>query len=130
MRLRKKNKKQLHALLKQITTDKNVKSLVDKNISGPFALLLQSQLQNTLRKLTGWRWSIDDKVMALSIYKRSTGCFRLLRRLFCLPSEGTLKALLNKIPIKCGINGQIFETINGITSNREQEENLCILAFD
>ncbi|CAG4952681.1 unnamed protein product [Parnassius apollo] len=130
MRLRKKIKKQPRALFKTLTTNSNVQSLMDKNISGPFALLLQSQLQNTPRKLTGRRWSIDDKVMALSIYKRSTGCYRLLRRLFCLPSEGTLKALLNRIPMKCGINSQIFKTIKDITKNREPEENLCILAFD
>ncbi|CAG5036833.1 unnamed protein product [Parnassius apollo] len=105
MRLRKKIKKQPRALFKTLTTNSNVQSLMDKNISGPFALLLQSQPQNTPRKLTGRRWSIDDKVMALSIYKRSTGCYRLLRRLFCLPSED-------------------------ITKNREPEENLCILAFD
>ncbi|CAG4960582.1 unnamed protein product [Parnassius apollo] len=129
-RLRKKIKKQPRALFKTLTTNSNVQSLMDKNISGPFALLLQSQLQNTPRKLTGRRWSIDDKVMALSIYKRSTGCYRLLRRLFCLPSEGTLKALLNRIPMKCGINSQIFKTIKDITKNREPEENLCILAFD
>lgn len=130
LRLRRKIKRQRGSVLKRLSLDENVKELLDKNISGPFALLLQSQLKNTKRKLSGRRWSTDDKVMALSIYKRSTACYRLLRRLFSLPSEGTLKNLLNKIPMKCGINPQIFQTIKGITENRGPEENLCILAFD
>ncbi|KAF9413686.1 hypothetical protein HW555_008132 [Spodoptera exigua] len=33
----------------------------------PFALLLQSQLQNTPRKLTGQRWSVDDQNAKLDI---------------------------------------------------------------
>jgi len=130
IRLRTKYRKQRHLLLPKLLADENVQDLLNKNISGSFALLLQSQLKNTGRKLTGHRFSIEDKVMALTIYKKSTACYKLLRRLFCLPSEGTLKALLNRIPMKCGINSQIFKTVKEIAANRAAEENICILAFD
>lgn len=130
IRLRRKMKARPRSLSKILTNDENVENLLQKNITGPFALLLQSQLKNTPRKLPGRRWTIDDKVMALSIYKRSTACYRLLKRLFCLPSEGTLKALLNRIPMRCGINPQIFKTVKNITDTRTTEENLCILTFD
>lgn len=66
IRLRKKIRKQRGSVLQRLISDENIKSLMDKNISGSFALLLQSQLKNTSRKLTGRRWNTEDKVMALS----------------------------------------------------------------
>lgn len=107
-----------------------VNNITKSKDSSSLYLLLQSQLKNVPRKLTGRRWSLDDKVLALSIYKKSNSCYRLLRRLFCLPSVSSLKALLNKIPVLCGINDQVIETIKEITKQRSLSDNLCIIAFD
>lgn len=80
-------------------------------------LLLQSQMRNINRKLPGRRWTLDDKVLALSIYKKSPSCYRLLNMLFCLPSISTLKIILNKIPLVCGLNDQVLKTISTIAKN-------------
>lgn len=133
LRLRRKFqgvKKSRRSLLSVLSSDDSVNDLIKKNVSSSFWLLLQSQLRNMPRKLTGRRWTIDDKVLALSIHKKSSTCYKLLRRLFCLPSVSSLKALLNKIPLVCGINNQVLETISQITEKRDTNENLCILAFD
>lgn len=133
MRLRRKFqevKKSKRSILNALSCDDSVNDLIKKNLSSSFWLLLQSQLRNVPRKLTGRRWTTDDKVLALSIHKKSSSCYKLLRRLFCLPSVSSLKALLNKIPLVCGINKQVLETISQITEKRPTSENLCILAFD
>lgn len=117
-------------ILETLHSDEAVQEILQSKMSSPFYLLLQSQLKNTSRKLTGRRWTLDDKVLALSLYKKSSSCYRLLRRLFSLPSVSSLKALLNKIPLMCGINSQVIETIKEITQKRPVQDNLCILAFD
>lgn len=118
------------SLLSALTCEDSVNDLIKTKMSSSFCLLLQSQLKNVPRKMTGRRWTLDDKVLALGIYKKSNACYRLLRRLFCLPSVSSLKAILNKIPMVCGINKQVIVTIKQITEKREINENLCILAFD
>lgn len=133
LRLRRKFKKvnkSKRDIIQSLESDSAVNSLMNSKLGSPFYLLMQSQLKNNTRKLAGRRWTIHDKVLALSIYKKSSSCYRLLRRLFCLPSVSSLKKVLNKIPLKCGINPQIIETIKEITKKRSIEDNMCILAFD
>lgn len=98
LRLRKKFrevKKCNRDILKYLQSNIAVNNIIKSKLSCSSYLLLQSQLQNNTRRLTGRRWTLDDRVLALSIYKKSSSCYRLLRRLFCLPSTGSLKALLN-----------------------------------
>lgn len=133
LRLRRKLKsvkKCKRNILDTLHSDEAVNKIMQRQMTSPFYILLQSQLKNTSRKLSGRRWTLDDKVLALSLYKKSSSCYRLLRRLFCLPSISSLKALLNKIPLECGINIQIINTVKEITLKRTVQDNLCILAFD
>ncbi|KAH9634943.1 hypothetical protein HF086_004343 [Spodoptera exigua] len=55
---------------------------------------------------------------------------RKLKKVKKIKSVSSLKALLNHIPMVCGINKQVIETIKQITEKREISENLCVLAFD
>ncbi|KAF9417923.1 hypothetical protein HW555_005068, partial [Spodoptera exigua] len=43
----------------------------------------------------------ESPVLAKASTKKSSACYRLLRRSFCLPSVSLLKALLNHIPMVC-----------------------------
>lgn len=133
MRLRRKFKKVKKCnrdILSSLNYDNAVNNMMKSKLSSSFYLLLQSQLKNVPRKITGRRWTLDDKVLALSMYKKSSSCYRLLSRLFCLPSVSSLKALLNKIPMMCGINNQVMETIKEITKQRSVSDNLCVVSFD
>ncbi|CAH2088902.1 unnamed protein product [Euphydryas editha] len=133
MRLRRKfkeMKKCKKSVLSALTNEDCVNDLIQCKLTSSFSLLLQSQLKNVPRKITGRRWTLDDKILALSIYKKSSQCYRLLKRLICLPSVSSLKGLLNKIPLICGINKQVIDTLKQITDNRIKNDNLCILAFD
>lgn len=127
LRKRLKNKKYI---VKHISEDKNVHALCNSNISSYFVLLLQSQLKNCPRRPKGRRYNLEQKMMSLIIYKKSPACYRLLRRLFALPCESSLNKLLNRVPLKTGINKHIFTSLKKMSQEQTNEQNLCILSFD
>lgn len=131
MRLRKqmKNKKTKN-LIKTLSEEKNVQELCNLNMSNSFALLLQTQLKNWPKKPKGRRYTMKQKIMALVIYKRSPACYRLLRRMFALPCQSSLCKLLNRVPLKPGINEHIFTSLKKMAQNQTDEGNICILSFD
>ncbi|CAG4958764.1 unnamed protein product [Colias eurytheme] len=122
-----KNKK---GSLKRVLESQQVQELCGLNISNSFITLLQSQLQNCPKKPKGRRYSLNQKIQALIIYKKSPACYRLLRRMFALPSQTVLNQLLNKIPLKPGINKHIFTSLEKMSQKQDSEDNLCILSFD
>ena len=93
-------------------------------------LLLQSQIKNYKKKLTGRRWSKEEKISALRIFKRSPTCYRLLRRLFHLPSPSTLKSLLNKVPFSVGVNQPVFDVLKQHINCQKPSDNYYILMWD
>ncbi|CAB3234643.1 unnamed protein product [Arctia plantaginis] len=130
IRLRKKYKNKKIDIVKAISEDEKVQQLCDLNISNSFVVLLQSQLQNCPKKPKGRRYTLNQKIMALVIYKKSPACYRLLRRMFTLPCQSSLNKLLNRVPLKPGINRHIFTSLKKMTGNQTDEENICILSFD
>lgn len=82
-----------------------------KKLTPTFALLLQAQIKNFKRKSKGRRWTTEEKITALRLYKRSPTCYRLMRRLFCLPAQSTLKCLLSKFSLEVGVNKCIFSVL-------------------
>ena len=54
------------------------------------------------------RWSVSEKLLALSNNKISPKCCILLRTLFLLGRNSTLINLLNRVPLSTGLNSQIF----------------------
>lgn len=116
-------------ILKRVTDDVSIKKLSEK-ISPTFAQLLQGQIRNFKKKSTGRRWNKKEKITALRIYKRSPTCYRLLQRLFQLPSPSTLKSLLNRVPFNAGINQPVFEVLQNYTKTQKPSDNEYTLMFD
>jgi len=48
------------------------------------SLFTRIQLRETHKKTNGRRFTLDEKVLSLSLYKRSPQCYRLLSKLFTL----------------------------------------------
>lgn len=116
--------------VKKICEDENIQKLFDLKLSKSFIVLLQSQLTNCGRKQKGRRYNLEQKLLALTLYKKSPACYRVLRRLFSLPCQSTLNKLLNKVPMKPGINDHIFSGLQAMAETQTEEENLCTLLFD
>lgn len=82
------------------------------------------------KKPRGRRWSIEDKAVALSIYKRSPKAYRLLQCFMSLPSKSTLLLLLSSVPMNTGICNSIFEHLQKCARKMDQDDRICILMFD
>ncbi|KAL4719071.1 hypothetical protein ACJJTC_004439 [Scirpophaga incertulas] len=75
IRLRNKLKNRKVNFIKKISENENVKKLCDLKISNSFIVLLQSQLKNCPKKPNGRRYTLQQKIMALVIYKKSPACY-------------------------------------------------------
>lgn len=60
-------------------------------------------------KSRGRRFTVDDKVFALSLFKQSGKAYRTLSKIFALPSRKSIMDLLKKVPFEVRINKRIFE---------------------
>lgn len=89
---------------------------------------LLSQLRCAKRAAKGRRWTIEEKIVALVLFKRSPKCYNLLRKIVTMPSRKTLLSLLQKVPFEMGINEHVFQHIKETVSNDQNKS--CVLLFD
>ena len=76
------------------------------------------------------RWSSKFKAVSLSLYHFCPKCYRLLKKVFLLPSTATLKRVLRSIYIYPGFNqnllGMFKEKVKGMTDSDKQ----CSIILD
>ncbi|XP_063538135.1 uncharacterized protein LOC134747440 [Cydia strobilella] len=91
---------------------------------------LWMQIKLCTKKKQGRRFSLEEKVIALSIMKQSPKCYRFLQRIFILPSKTTLNNLLTNVNIEAGINPQVFNVIKREVSKWPKAKRMCTIIFD
>lgn len=103
---------------------------VIKNMTPAAKIFTSMQYFQVGKKPTGRRFSTEEKVLSLSLYKRSPKCYGLMSKYFVLPSTKSLKRLLAQIKLSPGINKIIFDKLKKTVSNLDTEDRLCTLIFD
>lgn len=88
------------------------------------------QLREDKKKDKGRRFSLQEKIAALSIFKQSPKAYRFLRKIFILPVNQTLAKLIQKCNLRPGVNQNIFEQLKNKAEKMKISERLCILLFD
>ncbi|KAI5641715.1 transposase protein domain-containing protein [Phthorimaea operculella] len=78
----------------------------------------------------GRRFTLKEKILALSIMKQSPKGYRFLRKIFILPSPQTLLRVLSMANIRPGINKNTMAQIKKATEKMTVEDRLCIVLFD
>lgn len=79
----------------------------------------------------GRRFSMDDKIMALSIYKQGARGYKVLKGMgFVLPSRSTLISMLKNVRFRPGINHHIFRSLESSVKNMHPDDRDCSLLFD
>lgn len=91
---------------------------------------VQSQIRMQIQKPRGRRFTIEDKVFALSLYKQSGKAYRALAKTFALPSRKSLLDILKKIPFEAGINDHIFEHLKLAVKKLKKLDRYCSIVFD
>lgn len=90
----------------------------------------KSQIKCQTTKPKGRRYSLQDKLLSLSIFKNSPKGYRFLSTIFSLPSKKTLNNLLNRVPFEAGINDHIIKNLTHQASKLKPNDQLCSLVFD
>lgn len=91
---------------------------------------IMSQLKLQQMKTHARRFSLEDKVLALSLMKQSPKAYKLLSRLFDLPSKKTLLNLLRDVPLKAGLSDKINKSLKIAVANMTEMHKTCIIMFD
>lgn len=108
----------------------NVFQCIENQLNTVTQNFIDSQLRNVNRILTGRRWTEEDKIFALSIYKRSPRTYKYLSAFFQLPSPRTLKTLLSKVPFDTGINKLLLQQLKTKMDDMNVLDRYCALVFD
>lgn len=104
-------------------------NLMDAVNSQTYNFIL-SQVRTQKQKPKARRFSLDEKLLALTILKASGKGYRLLSKIFSLPSKQTLNKMLNKIPLRPGINKHLFETMKKTVQKMKSVDRHAVLLFD
>jgi hypothetical protein len=102
-KLRKKYRSRKLEDLRHVGSDPLMQK-ISKSLNAEAVRLLAAIFRNSKHKPRGRRWNFEEKILALSLLKRSRKCYTLLRALFPLPSGRTLQSLLNTVQFRTGIN--------------------------
>lgn len=78
----------------------------------------------------GRRFTKQEKIMALSLYKQGPRAYRWLSKIFILPSPLTLSRLIARAGIKPGLNPNIFSLLTKRANKMTEHEKLCMVLFD
>lgn len=88
------------------------------------------QYTQTHKRARGRRFTLKEKVLSLSMYKKSPKSYTLLYKYFTLPSIKSLKRLLAKVEIESGLNKSLFIKMRETVKELSPEDRLCCLIFD
>lgn len=100
------------------------------NLTKTVSRFIQSQIENAPKKARGRSFSLQDKVLALALFKQSPKAYRLLCNIFALPSPPLLRKLLCLIPISPGISEPIFRNLKLQAAKMRPRDRCCVLMFD
>ncbi|KAJ8914162.1 hypothetical protein NQ315_016241 [Exocentrus adspersus] len=101
-----------------------------KDINPTTIRIFDSQLKNQKLEPKGRRFTLDDKIFALAIFKQSGKSYRFLSKIFSLPSRKTLNKILSKIPFSCGFNEHVFSHLKNKVAKMNPLDKCCVLMFD
>lgn len=100
-------------------------------VNNPTYNFIMCQVRNQLLSPPRRRYTLEEKILALCIFKVSPKAYRFLSKMFALPSSKTLTNLLKKIPFQPGINEQIFKSLKeSVQKMASENEKMCVLMFD
>ncbi|KAK4876573.1 hypothetical protein RN001_009079 [Aquatica leii] len=83
------------------------------------------QLSHKVAKTRGDRYTLEEKLMSLALYKTSGADYRFISKWFNLPTRRTLIRLLENIPINEGIKQNVATKFRKALSKMETKRQSC-----
>ena len=120
---------------KDITKDQNI--TIEKclkvycRIPSPDTVsFIESQVEMSKWCKRAYRWKTRDKMIALSIFFHSRKVYKILSKLFILPSKSTLLRDLKKMNMKPGFIESILEALQVKVNTMDTRDRNVALVFD
>ncbi|KAK7169962.1 hypothetical protein R3I94_000258 [Phoxinus phoxinus] len=91
---------------------------------------VSTQIHMSQRKAHGFRWTTQDKAFFLSLLHANPKCYRLLFKVFSMPSVRTLQKLMKSIDFKPGFNHTILATMKKAMETTKPMDKVCAIITD
>ncbi|KAE9521413.1 hypothetical protein AGLY_018180 [Aphis glycines] len=106
-------------------SDKYLDSKIIGCMTSAAAIFIKLQLRETKNSPKGRRFTLEEKLLCLSLYTQSTKSYQLLSKLFILLARKTLSTLLSQISISTGLDKMSLEP------QLQYDDNVgCIVGFE
>lgn len=94
------------------------------------ASFVETQLRVADKHKHGRRWTDSDKVLAITLYHSSHKAYRLLKKVFTLPSVSLLKQTMRNVRVYPGFSNAILNALKLKIQSMPPDAKLCSLVFD
>ena len=105
-------------------------SMLGHYMSGPALQFVSAQIRMSDRKPRGRRWSVENKSTCLSILHSGPKAYRLISKLFMLPTVKTLRKSLLKLEIYPGFSPKFLSVFKQKVDKMAEKDRVCALVFD
>ena len=103
---------------------------LNKLPSSAAARFFSCQITESQKGKKAHRFTIDEKIFALALCKRSGRAYKFLSEFFVLPARSTLNRLIQGLNLYPGINDKMFQNLKNVVQNMKVIDRHCILLFD
>lgn len=90
---------------------------------------LEMQLNQADKKKLGRRFTLEEKLLAISIKKQNPTAYKLLEEMFTLPNKRTLGRVAENIQFEPGQNHHTFGHITKTIKNWDEKKKLCSILY-
>jgi len=111
-------------------SDSLINSKLTSHMTKAAAIFTRLQLRETNTTAKGRRFTLEEKLLSLSLYKRGAKSYNTLSKLFTLPCRKTLSNLLSKIPTETGIDNTLIKILKKSLQNLSDRQKYCVIVFD
>uniref|UniRef100_A0A2A4JPP6 THAP-type domain-containing protein n=1 Tax=Heliothis virescens TaxID=7102 RepID=A0A2A4JPP6_HELVI len=113
----------------KLSENKTFQKMLNKftSLAATFTLM---QFREIGKNKMGHRFTESEKIMALSLYKRSPRTYRWLQKVFVLPTATTLTRLISQANLNAGMNQNLFHQLKKRVKKMNSDDKLCTLLFD
>lgn len=108
--------------------DKIIEHMLPNNVT--LQMFMKNQVDLIKTNPNGRRYDDHQLDLAMAVYFASPKCYRILSKIFALPSISTLKRKLRRIEIYPGFNEKIIKALGEKIALMGNGSNLCTIVFD
>ncbi|XP_048487611.1 uncharacterized protein LOC105392797 isoform X2 [Plutella xylostella] len=113
----------------KLNQNKSFSELVEK-LTPQAKTFLKMQVTLANKHIKRRRFTTEQKLLALSLQKQSPKGYKLLHKIFILPSRRTLRKFTHHISLAPGINENIFTQLKESVRNWDDKKKCCSIVFD